>query len=245
MYFWHRYLGIVNNSNYNIVINFHLLNHFVYIFSGLTAISTYLLTKELWSPGAGLFAASFIAIVPGYISRSVAGSYDNEGIAIFALQFTYYLWVKSVKSGSVFWAAMAALSYFYMVSAWGGYVFIINLIPLHVFVLLCMGRYSARLFTSYTTFYILGLLFSMQIPFVGFQPIRTSEHMAASGVFALILAVAVLKHLQTILSKQEFKKLFIIGALVAAALVFLAVVVLTLAGVSVNECLLSLNSDVY
>lgn len=200
--------------------------------SGLTAISTYFLTKELWSPGAGLFAASFIAIVPGYISRSVAGSYDNEGIAIFALQFTYYLWVKSVKTGSVFWAAMAALSYFYMVSAWGGYVFIINLIPLHVFVLLLMGRYSPRLFTSYTTFYILGLLFSMQIPFVGFQPIRTSEHMAASGVFALILAVAVLKHMQTVLSKQEFKKLFIIGGLAAAGLVFGAVVLLTLCGVS-------------
>jgi dolichyl-diphosphooligosaccharide--protein glycosyltransferase len=31
-------------------------------FSGLTAISTYLLTKELWSKGAGLLAAAFIAI---------------------------------------------------------------------------------------------------------------------------------------------------------------------------------------
>lgn len=46
-----------------------------------------------------------------------------------------------------------------------------------------MGRFSNRLFTSYTTFYILGLVFSMQIPFVGFQPIRTSEHMAAGGKF--------------------------------------------------------------
>lgn len=201
------------------------------IFSGLTAISTYLLTKELWSPGAGLFAASFIAIVPGYISRSVAGSYDNEGIAIFALQFTYFLWVRSVKTGSVFWAAMAAVSYFYMVSAWGGYVFIINLIPLHVFVLLIMGRYSPRLFTSYTTFYILGLLFSMQIPFVGFQPIRTSEHMAALGVFALLMAVSFLKYLQSILSKTEFKKLFIFGALLAALSVFAVVVLLTMLGV--------------
>lgn len=85
-------------------------------FSGLTAIATYLLTSELWSRGAGLFAACFIAIVPGYSSRSVAGSYDNEGIAIFALQFTYYLWLKSVKSGSVFWSICTALSYFYMVS---------------------------------------------------------------------------------------------------------------------------------
>ncbi|KAK9508465.1 hypothetical protein O3M35_006018 [Rhynocoris fuscipes] len=201
------------------------------IFSGLTAIATYLLTKELWSVGAGLFAACFIAIVPGYISRSVAGSYDNEGIAIFALQITYFLWVRSVKTGSVFWAALTALSYFYMVSAWGGYVFIINLIPLHVFVLLLMGRYSSRLFTSYTTFCILGLLFSMQIPFVGFQPIRTSEHMAALGVFALIIAIGALKHIQSVLSKSEFKYFFIAASLISAATVFLSVVILTYAGI--------------
>ncbi|MEQ2161380.1 Dolichyl-diphosphooligosaccharide--protein glycosyltransferase subunit stt3b [Goodea atripinnis] len=68
------------------------------VFSGLTAISTFLLTRELWNQGAGLLAACFIAIVPGYISRSVAGSFDNEGIAIFALQFTYYLWVCALNS---------------------------------------------------------------------------------------------------------------------------------------------------
>nr|CAI5860782.1 unnamed protein product [Callosobruchus analis] len=214
-------------------INVHIRDICVFlapVFSGLTAISTYFLTKELWSAGAGLFAACFIAIVPGYISRSVAGSYDNEGIAIFALQFTYYLWIKSVKTGSIFWAVAAALSYFYMVSAWGGYVFIINLIPLHVFVLLLMGRYSNKLFVSYTTFYILGLILSMQIPFVGFQPIRTSEHMAAGGVFALMFAVCFLKHLQSVTSKSEFKSLVIFGTLIAAGIVFLAVVLFTYAG---------------
>ncbi|XP_034938434.1 dolichyl-diphosphooligosaccharide--protein glycosyltransferase subunit STT3B isoform X2 [Chelonus insularis] len=200
------------------------------VFSGLTAISTYFLTKELWSAGAGLFAACFIAIVPGYISRSVAGSYDNEGIAIFALQFTYYLWVKSVKKGSIFWAAMTALSYFYMVSAWGGYVFIINLIPLHVFVLLLMNRFSNRLFVSYTIFYILGLLLSMQIPFVGFQPIRTSEHMAAGGVFALLIFVGTLKYLRTIFTKSEMK--YFGGVVAVIAAVFLvALIILTNLGV--------------
>ncbi|KAK7571108.1 hypothetical protein V9T40_014712 [Parthenolecanium corni] len=201
------------------------------VFSGFTSIATYFLTKELWSEGAGLFAACFIAIVPGYISRSVAGSYDNEGIAIFALQFTYYLWVKSVSTGSIFWAALTSLSYFYMVSAWGGYVFITNLIPLHVFVLLLMGRYSHRLFVSYTVFYILGLVMSMQIPFVGFQPIRTSEHMAALGVFALIIAFAALKYISSKVTKAEFTFLFKVLLFVAAASVFLAVVVLTYAGV--------------
>ncbi|XP_029671031.1 dolichyl-diphosphooligosaccharide--protein glycosyltransferase subunit STT3B-like [Formica exsecta] len=200
------------------------------IFSGLTAISTYLLTKEIWSAGAGLFAACFIAIVPGYISRSVAGSYDNEGIAIFALQITYYLWVKSVKTGSIFWASITALSYFYMVSAWGGYVFIINLIPLHVFALLVMNRFSNRLFTSYTTFYVLGLLLSMQVPFVGFQPIRTSEHMAAGGVFGLLIFIAALRYLRTVLTKSEMKYF---GGVVAvtATILLLILIALTYAGI--------------
>ena len=32
--------------------------------------------------------------MPGYISRSVAGSFDNEGIAIFALILTYFFWCR-------------------------------------------------------------------------------------------------------------------------------------------------------
>lgn len=200
------------------------------VFSGLTALATYFLTKELWNKGAGLFAACFISIVPGYISRSVAGSYDNEGIAIFALMFTYYLWVKAVKTGTVYWATLTALSYFYMVSAWGGYVFIINLIPLHVFFLLLMGRFSHRIYVAYTTFFILGLLLSMQIPFVGFQPVRTSEHMASAGVFLLMNAYAVLKYFQSVMSRSEFKYFFLTATVGVTSIVFLGVVILTYAG---------------
>jgi dolichyl-diphosphooligosaccharide--protein glycosyltransferase len=151
-------------------------------FSGLTAFATYLFTNEMsTSPSAGLLAAIFMGIAPGYISRSVAGSYDNEAIAIFLLVFTFYLWIKALKNGSAFWGALCALFYGYMVSAWGGYVFITNLIPLHVFVLVLMGRFSPRLYVSYCTWYSLGTLASMQIPFVGFLPIRSSEHMSALG----------------------------------------------------------------
>ena len=53
--------------------------------SGLTGYAAYLLTKELKDSSAGLLAAGFIVMCPGYISRSVAGSYDNEAIAIFLM----------------------------------------------------------------------------------------------------------------------------------------------------------------
>lgn len=68
---------------------------------------------------AGLLAAAFIGIVPGYISRSVAGSYDNEAIAIFLLMFTFFSWIKALKQGSAFFGTVAAVFYFYMVAAWG------------------------------------------------------------------------------------------------------------------------------
>ena len=121
-----------------------------------------------------------ISIVPGYISRSVAGSYDNEGIAIFCMLFTYYLWIKSVKTGQIYWSALCSVAYFYMVSSWGGYVFLINLIPMHVFTLIICGRFTHRHYIAYSTVYCIGTLLSMQISFVGFQPVQTSEHMLVS-----------------------------------------------------------------
>lgn len=88
------------------------------LFSSFTTIITYLLTKEVKNSGAGLVAAAFVSIVPGYISRSVAGSYDNEGIAIFCMLLTYYTWIKAVKTGTILWGTLSALAYFYMVSFW-------------------------------------------------------------------------------------------------------------------------------
>ncbi len=87
-------------------------------FSGLTAYATYLLTTDVKDTSAGLLAAVFIGIAPGYISRSVAGSYDNEGIAIFLLMITFYFWLKAARLGSAFYGSVAALFYFWMVSAW-------------------------------------------------------------------------------------------------------------------------------
>ncbi|KAI0172055.1 glycosyltransferase family 66 protein [Hypoxylon sp. FL1284] len=181
-------------------------------FSGLTAYASYLLTNEMTtSPSAGLLAAAFMGIAPGYISRSVAGSYDNEAIAIFLLVFTFYLWIKALKLGSVLWGALCALFYGYMVASWGGYAFITCLVPLHAFVLVCMGRFSMRLYTSYTTWYALGTLASMQIPFVGFLPVRTSEHMPALGIFGFLQLVAFLEYVRSAVPSRQFQTFLYVG----------------------------------
>ncbi|KAL0333859.1 UNVERIFIED_CONTAM: Dolichyl-diphosphooligosaccharide--protein glycosyltransferase subunit STT3A [Sesamum angustifolium] len=130
------------------------------IFSAFASWATYLLTKEVKGAGAGLTAAALLAMVPSYISRSVAGSYDNEAVAIFALIFTFYLYIK--------------------VCSWGGYTFIINLIPMHVLLCIVTGRYSSRLPTLlYAPLVVLGTLLASLVPVVGFNAVMTSEHFAS------------------------------------------------------------------
>ena len=200
------------------------------IFSVLTVLAAYLFTSVMKDDSAGLLAALFISIAPGYISRSVAGSYDNEAIAIFLLLFTFYLWVRAVRDGSMLFGTLTALFYFYMVAAWGGYVFITNMIPLHAFVLVLMGRFSERLYVAYSSFYAIGTLASMQIPFVGFQPVRTSEHMAALGVFGLLQLIALTELVRKYVSSQQFKVLVRTFVAVTALAAFAALVMLTYAG---------------
>lgn len=125
----------------------------------------------------------------------------------------------------------------------GGYVFITNMIPLHALVLVFMGRFSDRLYVAYSTWYAIGTLASMQVPFVGFQPVSTSEHMGAlgmvssflcvivadashSGVFGLLQIVAFAQLVRTHVSSQQFQKLLqvsvvLIGVLGAFAFAFL------------------------
>lgn len=198
------------------------------IFSAFTALSAYGLTKEASDTAAGILAAAIISIVPGYISRSVAGSYDNEGVAITAMIFCFYLWTKSVNTGSLFWSGMATISYLYMVACWGGYIFLINLIPVYVLVMLFTGRYSHRLYVAYNTFYILGTLLSMQIRFVGFNAVQTSEHLGAFGTFGLLNLYCVANWVRSFTGPKVFKAfvrwLILLAFSVAGSIVLLTLV---------------------
>ncbi|KAI3447024.1 hypothetical protein Pfo_003689 [Paulownia fortunei] len=175
------------------------------IFSAFASWATYLLTKEVKGAGAGLTAAALLAMVPSYISRSVAGSYDNEAVAIFALIFTFYLYIKTLNTGSLFYATLNAIAYFYMVCSWGGYTFIINLIPMHVLLCIVTGRYSSRLYIAYAPLVVLGTLLASLVPVVGFNAVMTSEHFASFLVFIIIHVVAVVYYIKGILTPQMFK----------------------------------------
>eukprot|EP01041_Mallomonas_annulata_P010990 gene10990-22967_t len=216
----------------NITINIRNVCVFIApVFSANAAISSYLLTTEVTKrSSAGLLAAAFTAIVPSYISRSVGGSYDNEGVAIFALIFCFYLWIKSVNTGSMMWSCFCALSYYYMVAAWGGYVFIINIIPIYTLILIIGGRYSSRLYIAYSVFYTLGSLMAMTVPFVGFNVVNQAECAASHGVFVAIQVYALISYIYSIVDAKVIRSLFITLGLIFVALIAFLLISMQLLG---------------
>ncbi|KAJ9515404.1 hypothetical protein QJQ45_016406 [Haematococcus lacustris] len=181
-------------------------------FAANTAMVAYLFGCELKDSATGLVAAAFMALVPGYMSRSVAGSFDNEAVAIFALVTTFYLWVRAVNQGTVASAVACAFAYLYMAASWGAYVFISNLIPLYVILMVAINRYTKRLYIAYTTLWAVGSLLAMQVRFIGFNHIVSTELLAWNAVFLGLQAWELVLFVRTKLGARMFERLLWLGA---------------------------------
>jgi hypothetical protein len=89
---------------------------------------------------------------------------------------------------------------------------------------------SNRLYVAYSTVYILGTLLSMQITFVGFQPVQSSEHMAAFGVFGLLQLVGGFNWVRGHMSAESFYTFARTSILTIIAVVVAGATVATLTG---------------
>ena len=143
-------------------------------FSLITVLATYGLTFEVtggsWT--ASTLASAIMAIIPAHLMRSIAGGFDNESVAVAAIVVTFYVWVRALRSPSLSWlfGSVCGVAYVYLVSSWGAYIFVLNMIGVHAGVLaVVLGRFSTRLHLAYSTFYLIGTYGALQFPTVGLQ----------------------------------------------------------------------------
>jgi len=154
-------------------------------FGSYASLFTGLLAYEISrSVNAGLMATGIMAIIPAHLMRSVGGEFDNEAVAVTAISMTFWLWLLSVRTPK-WWPVgiLAGISYVYMVAAWGGYIFVLNMIGLHAAMLVGLGRFNTGVHKAYTLFFLIGTAGAMQIPVVGTTPIRSLEQMGPLLVF--------------------------------------------------------------
>merc|ERR1740130_2478805 len=145
----------------------------------------FLLTREAsGSSGAGLVAAFVMAIIPAHMMRSAAGEFDNECVAVACFCLTFWLWCRALRTPKSWpYAILGGMAYTYAVAAWGGYIFVINLIGLHAALLVALGKYNAGVYRTYTLFYAIGTAGATFVPVVGYTPLRSVEQVAPLLVF--------------------------------------------------------------
>lgn len=171
------------------------------------ALITYELTG---SRNAAVVSALIMAIIPAHMMRSVGGGYDNESIAMTAMLMTFYFWIRSLRTcayaygdprtppqkkqlTSWWWGILAGLAYGYMVAAWGGFVFVLNMVAIHAAFLMIYemwhNRYNKTLFWSYMCFFPIGTYIATCVPPVATAPFKSLEQILALLVFIFFIAI--------------------------------------------------------
>ena len=116
------------------------------------------------------------------IDVTVTDGDDNVDAKIRQKQDRGFCISPQTRSSFLF-GALAGFAYFNMVAAWGGYIFVINLVGAHAATLILLGRHSSKLHAAYSGFYIVGTALAVQVPVVGWTPIRSLEQLGPLFVF--------------------------------------------------------------
>lgn len=175
----------------------------------------------------GLVTMAIMAILPAHLMRSVGGGYDNESVAITAMTLTFYLWTRSLRASdkySHWWGILAGVAYFNMAAAWGGYVFVLNMVGLHAAFLVAIGRFSPKIYKAYTFFYLVGTALAIQIPVIGFTPLKSLEQLGPCAVF---LVYQVLYFSQVVSNKRSLNRMESLKLTIKYFAVALVVLVIT------------------
>jgi dolichyl-diphosphooligosaccharide--protein glycosyltransferase len=161
------------------------------LMGALTVIVSFFLGRELYNNTVGLLSALFMAFIPAFIQRTIAGFYDNECIGVFAITLAMFFFIRSLKKGSPSYAIAAGISLAYLLGSWGAGDFLVALLALYAFFMLLFGRYNTRLLVSYLPTITLGIFLSALVPRNGFDGLNSFTTLSAIGVAGLLAAYEV------------------------------------------------------
>jgi dolichyl-diphosphooligosaccharide--protein glycosyltransferase len=157
------------------------------IMGGFTILAIYYLGKEVLDARCGLLAAFFLAFSPGHIQRTIAGFFDNETIGVFSVLMLFLFFIRSIKTDKMYNSIIAGLFLGFLALSWGGLTYGFLLLPLASFIMILVGKYSARLLVSYVGAIGTGLLVFMINPTFTPSIILTDMEIAIPVLFLFFM----------------------------------------------------------
>jgi len=187
----------------------------------LTVLVAYYLGKDFWGKGAGLLTALFLALNPSSIGRTQLGFLRHEplGILLMLLIFLFFrrsTVPKTSTRSTVVYSALTGFCLYYLAAEWAGSLYPLDLIPLYVIVVVLVGRYSKKLFLSYSISMGIFLVFTpFLVPKLGFTDLTDITWLAVIAGEVVLLAREASSYLEN--TRARFYTLVgTVGASVAA-----------------------------
>jgi len=131
-------------------------------FAPLIVFPLFFLGRVLWDWRAGAVASFLIAVSPGYLSRTTAGFYRHEQIALPLMISALLFFFLAVRARSlrrcVVYSFVGGVFFVLTAGTWAGFKFLMAAFPVAVFVVLLVRRADFRLVTAYSIFVSMGVL---------------------------------------------------------------------------------------
>ncbi|NOX71616.1 MAG: hypothetical protein GXO64_02865 [Candidatus Micrarchaeota archaeon] len=163
---------------------------FAFIYSplmgALGVLVMYFIARELFDDKiAGLFSAFFLAVVPGFITRTSAGFFEKEPGATPFMLLSVYFFIRAYKKNSWIDGLLGGLSLGIMSITWGGAEYMRMFFALVTLVLLIVNKYSDGLLKGYTPI----VIFSVLLPYIMPRPydIMSTASIVPIGILAILL----------------------------------------------------------
>lgn len=161
----------------------------------------FLFIKEIFNPRVSILATAFLAVMPAYLYRTLAGFADHEALAMmlmFAALWTFVLAYKSNKLNyKLISAAISGILTLLMALTWHGYAFLTIPISIFIISLILFNKTSRELTISYAIWLILFILPLLLI--------RGANSIFAMGILLPIFAaIALLFHTILLRTRIDF-----------------------------------------
>jgi asparagine N-glycosylation enzyme membrane subunit Stt3 len=173
---------------YMIVLTYHLINLFgnysvnfagafmPVIFFALTIVAFFLFVREIFvrkddkesKIKANIIASIstlFMIVLPGFLSRTVAGIPEKESVGFFFMFLAFYLFVKAWKSeklqNALILGVLSGISTALMGLAWGGVVYIYTTMGIAALIAILLNKFGKKETLIYIAWLVVSLLITL------------------------------------------------------------------------------------
>ena len=228
------------------------LNIMTGIWGALALFPVYMIGRDLWGRGAGLWGAFFTAVSAPHIQRSVWGYADHDGITMFLITLAFAFLVKAFRAlhareyvaswgkaesrsagikaaftanrTAFLWSALAGVALTATALVWKGYPYALAVLALALGFQLIADHLRNRDSTALFGVYFLPLLMVVVLPYLLYY--RMFPEFLPGTIFpSLYVLVGVLVAGLLLVPTRDIPSIVVFPALLVAALVGLALLI--------------------